>query len=37
MKKISNNLLEKFYKILGYSYEPEYADDELPSLLNFQK
>ena len=36
-EKISNNLLEKFYKILGYSYEPEYADDELPSLLNFQK
>ena len=36
-EKISNNLLEKFYKLLGYSYEPEYADDELPSLLNFQK
>ena len=36
-EKISNNLLEKFYKILGYSYEPDYADDELPSLLNFQK
>ena len=36
-EKISNNLLEKFYKLLGYSYEPDYADDELPSLLNFQK
>ena len=36
-EKISNNLLEKFYKLLGYSYEPEYDDDELPSLLNFQK
>ncbi len=36
-EKISNNLLEKFYKILGYSYEPEYADDKLPSLVNFQK
>ena len=36
-EKISNNLLEKFYKLLGYSYEAEYADDELPSLLNFQK
>ena len=36
-EKISNNLLEKFYKLLGYSYEPEYADDKLPSLVNFQK
>ena len=36
-EKISNNLLEKFYKILGYSYEPEHADDKLPSLVNFQK
>ena len=36
-EKISNNLLEKFYKLLGYDYDPDYADDELPSLLNFQK
>ena len=36
-EKISNNLLEKFYKLLGYSYEPEYVDDKLPSLVNFQK
>ena len=36
-EKISNNLLNKFYKLLGYSYEPEYADDKLPSLVNFQK
>ncbi len=31
------NLLNKFYKLLGYSYEIEYADDKLPSLVNFQK
>lgn len=36
-EKISNNLLNKFYKLLGYSYETEYADDKLPSLVNFQK
>ena len=36
-EKISNNLLEKFYKLLGYSYEPEYAENNLPSLVNFQK
>ena len=36
-EKISNNLLEKFYKLLGYSYETEYADNNLPSLVNFQK
>ena len=36
-EKISNNLLNKFYKLLGYSYETEYADNNLPSLVNFQK
>ena len=36
-EKISNNLLEKFYKLLGYDYDPDYADDKLPSLVNFQK
>lgn len=36
-EKISNNLLNKFYKLLGYSYETEYAENNLPSLVNFQK
>lgn len=35
--EIYNNLFEKFYKILGYDYEPDYEDNDLPSLTKFQK